>query len=194
MNKKLISILVASFLAGVAIDFLFNGVLKIVWIAIYSATYVTVSAILYSYLHERLGDLFAAKAAAVFLMGCLASHLLFTGQHETRTYLMKLKSDPRIILQAPELSQSLFVAGDRVSTVMSKLDSNQSVPVTIDVVKYYGCIFSFKVMTVAGVDVMNDPESSWVWKQIDSHPEPAGGFSGLNEENARRPWCTIKWF
>jgi hypothetical protein len=194
MNKKLVSILVASFLAGVAIDFIFNGVLKIVWVAIYSATYLTAAAIHYSYFNERLGNLFAAKAATVFLLGCFASHLWFTGQHETRTYLMKLKNDPRIILQSPELSQSLFIASDRVSTVTSKLDANDSVPVTVDVVKYYGCIFSFKVVTVAGVDVMNDPESSWVWKQLESRPAPSGGFSGLNEENARRLWCTIKWF
>jgi hypothetical protein len=194
MNKKLIFILVASFLAGVATDFLFNGVLKIVWIAIYSATYVTVAAIHYSYLNERLGNLFAAKAATLFLLGCLVSHLLFTGQHETRTYLMKLKNDPRIILQSPELSQALFVASDRVSMVMSKLDSNESVPVTVEVIKYYGCIFSFKVVTVAGVDVMNDPDSSWVWKQLESRPAPPSGFAGLAEENARRLWCTIKWF
>ena len=76
-------------------------------------------------------------------------------------------------------------------------DLRKDIPVTVEVIKDYGCIVSFKVATVAGVDVMNDPQSSWVWRQPKDQPgpeEPHGGFEGMAEENGQRFWCEIQWF
>jgi hypothetical protein len=161
---------------------------------IYGSVYLTLAAGLYSYLHERFGDSFGAKAAVALLLGCLSGHLLFASHQEMRLYSMSLISDSRIILQSPELSQTLYIVGDNVLKAVGPLELKKNIPITIQVMKDYGCIFSFKVATVAGIDVMNDPGSSWVWRQEDARAEPVGGFSGLKEENARRPWCMIQWF
>jgi hypothetical protein len=194
MNRQAFFILIGLFFGGVLTDFIFNGLLKIVWIAIYGSVYLTIASGLYSYLHERFGTLFALRAGSAFLAGCLIAHLLFAGHREMRVYSMSLISDSGIILQSPELSQTLYISSDQVLKVLGKLDMKAVIPVSIQVTKDYGCIFSFKVATVAGIDVMNDSGSNWVWRQDGSRTAPVGGFSGLNEENARRFWCTIAWF
>lgn len=193
-RRTRIIILIASVLLGVLTDFLFNGVLKIVWIAIYGATYLTLAAALYSRLHIQFGDRFGARAGMLYLVGCLFSHLVFVGHHETRTYSMSLMSDSRIILESPELSQNLYVTSDHVLQALGKLVAHQTVPITVQVTKDYGCIWAFKIATVAGVDVMEDSAASWVWRPAESKSVPSGGFDGLNDENSRRFWCEIKWF
>jgi hypothetical protein len=188
------AIVAAAFFLGVLTDFIFNGVLKIVWIAIYGSVYLTLSGGIYTYLLTSQWKQYAVKSGIAVLLGSIVSHLLFTGQVEIRHYDMRLTSEAQLVLQAPELSQTLYVASENAVKALGKFEKNVSVPVTVQVVKDYGCILSFKVITVAGVDVMGDAQSSWVWKQVDSRSPPPGGFSGLNEENSRRPWCTIKWF
>jgi hypothetical protein len=212
-QRNRLLILVSSFLIGVWADFLFNGVLKIVWVLIYGATYFTLAALLYSSLHQKYGDRFGAQAGALFLAGCLMGHLVFVGRRETRTYSMSLiVGDSRIVLRSPELSQTLYVASEGVLKALAKMDTRGGVLVTVQLTKDYGCVWSFKVSTVAGVDVMNDPESSWVWKKGDTLSSPPGGFSGFsglsglsglpgfsgvsgfNDENSRKFWCQIRWF
>jgi hypothetical protein len=86
--------------------------------------------------------------------------------------------------------------GDHLSNIQANIQANSQadIPVAIQVIKDYGCIRSFKVTTVAGVDVMFDNKADWVWREQKITTTPEGGFDGMEEENHRVLWCRIKWF
>jgi hypothetical protein len=178
--------------SGGVVDFLVNGVLKILWIPIYGPVYISISLAIYNYILRSRRSSFALKGAISFLIGAAIGHLVLTGRKEVRVYPMNLTNDNPISLRSPSFSQSLLITSDKVRNAIG--DRKSDIPVTIQIVKDFGCIQSFKVATVAGVDVMFDTSADWVWRDEKIVSVPSGGFSGMDEENLKLLWCRIRWF
>lgn len=180
------------FAAGVFLDFLFVGVLKLIWPAIYGAIYIGICAWLFHEASIRKWRPHALKMIGILMCGVVFAHLL-ARRSEIRTYPMNWVGDPGTIeLQSPEFSDTLFVTSDAVQNTLSKLNVHTGIPLVIQVVKNYGCIESFKASSIAGVDVMNDPKAIWVWKSAPG--ATVAGQAGMKEENSRLFWCQIQWF
>jgi hypothetical protein len=194
-SAKLILAVVISASLGVGFDFVVNGVLKIIWIGIYGAVYLTIGATLYDYiLSNRRSFGLAVTMTVAFLAGTALGHIVFQGKTDARVYSMNLVSSNPIVLQSPEFSDGLFVSSDTLQTELAAHGSRGDFPVTIKVVKSYGCIQSFNVTSVAGVDVISDPKASWVWRPVPGAAAGGVARAGMEEENLRLPWCRIKWF
>lgn len=205
-------------LIGIGVDFMFNGILKVVWLAIYGPVYLGIASTLYNSLYKTSFRASAKLGAFAFLGGAAAGHCLWTGHTETRIYPMSRggMSGSTITLRSPRFSRTLVVTSEllrktlpegleetRASSSSSGNSSGNGIPVAIQVVQDYGCIRTFKVSTVAGVDVMNDPGSLWVWRSDEatsaSSPGPGAPLNGplldgIDEENQRKPWCMIHWY
>ena len=198
MNRaKLILALVLSAILGVGVDFFVNGVLKIIWVGIYGAVYVTIGATLYNYALSTRWRSFglAVTIATGFLLGTACGHVAFEGRSKVRNYEMNLVSTDPILLQSPDFSDGLFVSSDRLQAALAgKPSAQRDIPVTVQVIQSYGCIQSFKVASVAGVDVISDPQASWVWKPVPGTPVRDIPHAGMKEENQRLIWCRIQWF
>jgi hypothetical protein len=193
-RSRLIRAYVSFAALGVGVDCLINGVLKILWLIIYGPVYLGIAASIYNYLHVSRWRPFAWTMAVAFLSGAALGHLALTGRAQIRVYQMKLVSDAPITLQSPEFSDCLFVTSDRLRNALAQRASQENIPVAIQVIRNYGCIESFKVTSVAGVDVMSDPQAMWVWKPVAEFPARGAAHSGMKEENQRLPWCRIRWF
>lgn len=193
---KPIFAIIVSALFGVGVDFLVNGVLKIIWIAIYGAVYVTIAATLYNYALSTRWRSFglALTISAVFLLGTALGHIAFQGKTQVRVYSMNLVSTEPILLRSPDFSDGLFVTSEKLHAELAKPGSPRVIPVRILVVQSYGCVQSFKVASVAGVDVITDPQASWVWKVVPGTSVRGKASVGMKEENQRLPWCLIQWF
>lgn len=194
-RPKLLPALFVLALSGVAADFLVNGVLKIIWIIIYGTTYLGIAASLYNRaLSTPLRDR-ASWLALAFLAGAALGHVALTGRSQLRTYTMTVLTASPLALGSSEFTDQLLVTSSRLQQELSRPGAPASVPVTIQVVENYGCIESFKVSSIAGIDVLSDPQASWVWKPPQGGPTaPTSGSAGLTEENKRLPWCQIHWF
>jgi hypothetical protein len=195
-------ILVGLPVLGFCVDFILNGVLKVIWFPIYATVYFGLAVSFYNYFHKSRLRPWATGASCLFLTGTALGHLFWTGRAELRTYSMSIVSQSPFELRAPEFSDTLFVMSDKLLAKLGDQTALGSppVPVTIEVIKDYGCIRSFKVARVAGVDVMKDPGANWVWRPADRQTTEERAASahvlkaGIEEENQRLLWCRIKWF
>ena len=201
-QKQILSFLLFA-LAGVLTDFLVCGVFKILWITIYAAVYLGLAATLYNYVLESFWHRFVFQVSIGFLVGAGVGHVILTGWTSQRNYSMKIVSDKPITLESPEFSDRLFVSSKKLSQKIEGHAGGATFPISILVVKNYGCIASFKISAVDNIDVMLDPEATWVWKSQAGFASPDAGInsltvdgtkSGMQEENSRLPWCLIQWF
>lgn len=181
-------------LSGVAADFLVNGVLKLIWIVIYGATYLGIAASIYNRALTGRWRESAGRLAVAFLAGAALGHVALTGRSHLRSYSMTALSASPITLGSPDFSDQLLVTSSRLQQELSRPGAPVSVPVTIQVVQNYGCIESFRITSIGDVDMMADPQATWVWKAAPGVPPGTAARSGLAAENARLPWCQIHWF
>jgi hypothetical protein len=198
MNSRSIFILisVASLLLGIGTDFIVSGVLKIVWAWIYVTLYLTLASAYLSYLHQTQLSARASRIAGIFLLSCFLGHWSFSQTTELRTYPMDLprdaQEDSRIALHSQLLSRTLFITSDSVKKKLDQENVRVGIPVKIQVTKNYGCIDSFRVKEVDGVDVMFDQDAFWTWRQEGVAPSDTSKLQGLDEENHQRSWCLIR--
>jgi len=188
-------VLSTSFLLGAFTDFLFGGVFRIVWFALYVTFYITCASTLYTYVDRSRAQTHARNAALLFLGAALLTHVIFLGWKETRDYPMSLLKYPPVTLQSPRIAQSLVIESAGVERLLPEKNLTQNIDVKVEVIKDYGCIRSFRVKSVAGIDVMTDRDATWTLRDdIPPATDKSTHYDGLNEENARIPWCNFRWY
>jgi hypothetical protein len=169
--KDRIALAIACFAFGVCMDFVFNGILKIVWVIIYGLSYVTIGTTLNSYLVQTRFAKHTRLAMSALLLGALAGHLMLTGHQDVRRYSMILSPSPfqnaPLAMKAKELTETLYVSSDKLQekfTQRSSPRAQESIPVTVRVTTHYGCIQLIQVDEIDGVTINSDPAASWTWK------------------------------
>jgi hypothetical protein len=179
-------------LLGALLDFVFNGVFKIVWIVIYGPAYVVAAKVLHTQL-SRLRPSWPARPAIVSLFaGALACHLLCVGHTRQVAYLMTQVSNAPMTFRAADWPQTLVVTSDKLTQVLGAGAGKDRVPVVLNAVLDYGCYQSLKISTVAGVDVQTDPDASWTWRMENRAPMPTD--IGPGSEDRSLPWCLLKFY
>lgn len=176
---------------GVLLDFIFNGVLKIVWIWIYAPAYLTAATILVARLSKTRHKPVANEAAGLMILGALALHLLFTGAIRQSVYPMDLSLTEPVTFRSDLWPQRLIVLSDQLSKHLTGMPSTKALPVVIERIADYGCTRSSVVVSVAGVDVRVDPDARWTWK---TDPLAAASFEGPGFEDRGLPWCRIRFY
>jgi hypothetical protein len=196
-RSKIILGFATLFFLGALLDFITNGVLKIQWLSIYATVYVGIAATLYNYALTTPWQKNAVKLTITFLIGAGTGHLLFTGQTDTRNYEMMLTANAPITLESPDFADPLLITSTPLQSLIdeNKIDLKK-IPIVVLVVKNYGCLQSFKIKSIAGIDVTADAEANWVWKPSLRHVSATQSthYSGVEEENRHLPWCLIHWF
>lgn len=193
-RAKVILACLALALFGLLIDFLFSGVLKIIWLVVYGPVYLGLATAIHNY---ALGNRWRSVAnfmAAAFLLGAAIGHFAFAEKPEIRVYFMSMVNDSPMEFQSTDFSDSLFVSSEPIKAKLSRNSSVQNIPVAIQVVKNYACIESFKVSSIAGVDVMHDKNAYWVWKPVGGTKAISANYFGKEAENQRLLWCRLRWF
>jgi hypothetical protein len=189
----LLPLLAISLLLGGALDFVFNGVLKIIWLVIYGPAYA-VACHLYIWLVVRTRyAAFWRESAIAFLLGALVMHLTFTGQVARDSYPMTLASSDPLTLVSQTWPQKLIVVSKKLSAQIATA-APPGIVVVIRRINDYGCTRSSVVESVDGVDVENDPEARWTWKRGSGADETARPRVGPGNEDQGLPWCQIKFY
>jgi hypothetical protein len=168
---------------GAVLDFLVNGVLKIVWAVVYIPVYIAIA----NGLHSRI----KRNGIIAFFCGAAFIHLVFDGRTQTLTYKMDIIEPSPLQLGSSEWSQRLFVESPSVQKKLGADTSKAQVEVSIVRETTYGCTVSSYVKTVAGIDVKTDPASTWVWKKDKNDPTPT---KGPGAEDAKLGWCRLKFY
>jgi hypothetical protein len=183
------------FVLGAFTDFVFNGILKIVWIAIYGLCYVTIGTTLNAYLAKTRFFKNTRLSMTALLLGALAGHLAMAGHQFPRNYSMRLVSNPfenaSIALKAEELTETLYISSEKLQQKLSQKSSAASqepIPVTVRVTFQYGCIQKIVVDRVDGIAINSDPAASWTWK-IDRDAPTAAEPLNLGWGDEKYFWC-----
>jgi len=189
------ALLVFCFLGGALLDFVFNGVFKIIWIVVYGPAYVVAAKLLAYKLGQSRWKEHVKVAVWALLIGAGVGHLIFTGHERGKAYRMDVVSDAPVTLHAPQWSQRLLVSSPKVDKALAALPSRKDVPVTVTFVLNYGCVKHWYVETVAGVDVRGDSDASWTWRTDGRAPADPGLALGPGDEEDRGlPWCKLKFY
>jgi hypothetical protein len=169
--KDRIALAIAFFVFGIFMDFVFNGLLKIVWLIIYGLCYVTIGTTINSYLVETRFAKHTRLAMFALLLGALVGHLTLTGHQDLRKYSMIRSPSPfqnaPLAMKAKELTETLYVSSDKLQEKLSQHSSptaQEAIPVTVRVTTQYGCIQLIQVDEIDGVAINSDPAASWTWK------------------------------
>ena len=186
-------ILAVVFVLGVALDFLFNGVFKIIWILIYGPAYCVAGKVLAAQLAPTRWANLIPSAVVTLLCGALIGHLVLVGRARTLVYSMKLTGNSPIVLGSSDWPQTLVVSSEKLRQGLSQSSSLSSIPVSVTLVTDYGCIRTSGVDTIGGVDVRMDREATWVWK-TDPHATNLSVIAGPGTEDSDLPWCRIKFY
>lgn len=187
---------VACALLGALLDFVFNGVFKIVWIVIYGPAYVVAAKGLATQLSQHSKTRFkplTRVAVGGFLGGAIVLHLASTGHRRQAVYPMLLATADPITLRSEQWPQKLFVSSDKLSKTLAGPNAQQQIPVATERVTDYGCTRTFEVVSVAGVDVRSDPDARWTWK-TDPRAAARATPAGPGYEDQGLPWCRIKFY
>ena len=187
------AILAAVFVLGVAIDFLFNGVFKIVWILIYGPAYCVAGKVLASQMAPTRWANLIPSAVVTLLCGTLIGHLALVGRGRTLAYSMKLTGTSPIVLASSDWPQTLVVSSEKLGQALSQGSPASSIPVSMTLVADYGCTRTSTVDTIGGVDVRTDRQATWVWK-TDPHATNLSVIAGPGTEDLDLPWCRIKFY
>jgi hypothetical protein len=176
----------AVFFLGILLDFITNGVLKITWTGVFCIIYFALAVNLYNYFQH--GDLhrYSIPLAFTLVVGATLGHLFFTQKPHLQNFEMTRVSDSPLTLQSPDFSDRLIIVSEKLQAALASKGEPQKVSVSIQVVKGYGCIESFKVDSIEGVDLASDTASQWVWKSVPGALAP--------RLNPYRYWCWIRWY
>jgi hypothetical protein len=197
LSRQQNMVLAAVMSAGLATDFLFNGVFirlltgdsfKETWIYLYAPLEIAVAAGIYNYLLSSKWTEIAKYSFFVCLIGSMVGHLLLLDFHSTRVYPMTLaQTTPQPLLKSSEWPQILFVSGTHLNEVLSHHSANDQIPVTISYETDYGCIRTAWVSNVAGVDLNSDTNINWVWRL--NRFANTSELQGPGMEDRLLPWC-----
>lgn len=192
-------------LLGALLDFVFNGVFKIIWFVVYAPAYVAACKFVETKLTDTHHEAHSRLAVISLLGGALITHLMFTGYHAQTTYTMKVALFNPITLHSNAWPQKLVVSSDRLSKQLAGSASG-SVPevkpeiqIVISRIVDYGCTRTFTVESVAGIDVHWDPDARWTWKTdpsttMQSSSSSSSGSTGPGNEDQQLPWCWFKFY
>ena len=192
----MIQLFIATALFGLGVDFLVIGVFKILWMSIYGAIYVGIAATLHNYA-QRSSRWRSVSwlILGFFFGGIVLAHLAFKGKVETRNYTMNRVSNSPILLESTDFQDSLLVQSDALQKeIAAHSNSQKTAPVVMEAVKNYGCIETFQVVSIDGIDVATDPQAHWVWKPSTRPISVDAVYSGKQAENERLAWCRVQWF
>jgi hypothetical protein len=199
MNQKMqalwpsIAFLFLGLAAGFLLDFLFNAVLKIVWVAIYLPCYCAIGGTFWNAMLESRWVSCRNVALLGFTAGCLGAHLLLNGRVTTQIYSLTLVSEtPPMALRSRLWPETLYVYGDKVGGVLRDWSNKNDVPLTTVIVTDYGCTKSTRMVMLAGFNIEADAGTNWVWKDDDRLHKPPK--IGPGSEDRRFPWCLIKFY
>jgi hypothetical protein len=187
-----IALAVSCFILGILVDFLFNAIFKIIWIAIYGLCYVAIGTTINAYLTRTRVAKHTTLSMMTFLIGAAAGHLAMTGHQSIRHYSAKMVPSPyenaRIALKAPELAETLYVTSDHLEQKLLPTPiSQESIPLTALVTLQYGCVQKILIDEIDGVAINSDPAASWTWK-IDRSTSPTEPLS-LGWGDEKYFWC-----
>jgi len=179
------------FILGLLTDFISNGVFKIGTAWVWGTTYVGIACIIATELLKSRWEPRTRYGVIAFLIGSFGGHFIMSGCHSTRVYSMALASSSPITLRSDQWPQMLLVTSDKLSADLAHRNPGDPVSVSILVTTDYGCIHSFIVDQVAGIDVRLDPAANWVWK-TDPHANASALSGGPGLEDHALPWCPHK--
>lgn len=191
-------LLLLALFAGALLDFIFNGVFKIVWIVIYGPAYLAAIKVLIAKLANTPLKAFTRPLVGAFLSGALLIHILLTSHASKLVYKMAVVSTDPITLQSADWEQKLILQSDRLSEALrSGLDASP-VAVVLARTTNYGCTVKLVIQNVAGIDIIDDPKSRWVWKSSpmprQNGDEPLHSTGGPGSEDQSLPWCRYKFY
>jgi hypothetical protein len=178
-------------LLGFTVDFVFNGVLKIIWVVIYLPCYFALGATLWNWLVENRWSQWAIVGVAGFALGCLGTHFAFNDCHRIQLYHLALVGDSPVALRSKDWPETLFVTSEKLSQILRGWADKNDIPVTALIVTDYGCTKSTRMVAVAGFNIDTDPDTNWVWKDDDRLQKIK---TGPGSEDRYLPWCRLKFY
>lgn len=187
-----ITAVVLSFLLGALLDFLVYGVGEIVWFVVYAPLYFAAGSILVTALAHSRWERVARAAATSMIVGLIVARLSLAHVHRKVTYTMTISPAPSITLRSENWPRTLVVSSEKLKADIAGKPAGTIIPVVVDVLTTYGCISSFVVSTVDGVDIQEDRAASWTWRN-DANA-PAGQIGGPGLEDQQFPWCRIHFY
>jgi hypothetical protein len=172
------------------VDFTCNGVFKIIWFLVYAPAYVVCAVCIHTYLTHKDRLHYARAVIASFFGGILIGHFFFMGRHTSETISMKTVSVSPLVFRAEPWTEELYVSSAKIQQKNLKPDDSVSVELiyTID----FGCIRFFKIVSVGGINILTDPDSTWTWKT--PHGLGAVKTSGPKDEDQSLPWCRFRFY
>jgi hypothetical protein len=201
INRVPLFIILGSVFFGIAVDFLFNGIVvgyifnrdfSEKWSFIYIPLFFAVAMTLSNYLLQSTQKRLANHAVGAFFLGNLLGHLTFVGVPHSPIYWMTFDEEydageNGVLLRSTEWQQILFVTSGKARAEIQHHFKRAPIPVTLSITTDYGCNRSAFVSTVAGIDVMIDGGATWTW-QVD-HNEITQGKRGPAMEDQSLFWC-----
>lgn len=181
---------VATFLlGGIILDFLSNGVLKIGAMVIWGTVYFGLACLIGTELLRTRWEHWTRYGVIAFIVGSYGGHWVMTGNHSMQVYPMSLAphSDSPITLRSDAFPQTLLVNSEKLKAELAHHDPHDTLPVSVLVTRDYGCIQSFVVDQIAGIDVRIDPTANWAWKGDPNAGNVLLSRPGL--EAPTLPWC-----
>ena len=193
MNRFILPIiLLTALLGGGFIDFLIYGVCKIIWMVIYVPAYCAISVALFGFCARTQWKKHAWGIITAVLCGALLARLSMVNHHRLITYAMESSSVSPITLHSEEWPQILIVTSDKLQKDLASKTPKSNIPVLVEAITDYGCIKSFRVTSIDGVDVEQDPKASWTWKTLDANNATKG--LGPGSEDQGYPWCRFTFY
>jgi hypothetical protein len=183
-------------LLGLTLDYLFSGVLKVIWFLIYAPFYAAIGNALYMQLRKSSFKESSLWITSAFFIGAALGHVTFTAYTRRFNYSMSLQSLNPTTLNSSEWPQKLILISDPVTAALVKIPPKGDIPVVIEDTLDYGCVRRSKIVSVAGVDISNDAASSWTWKKDHSYAvqiDPVQ-LSGPGNEDQNLPWCLLQFY
>ncbi len=178
-----------AFTGGALFDFLVYGVAKIIWAVVYVPLYVVVASILHTQLTRSAHARHFKMAFVGFVAGALVARVALVHRHRQATYVMAAGGSQPFTLHSEDWPRTLLVTSEALAKDLSAKPAGRALSVVVDVVSDYGCISSFQVRTIDGVNVENDPSATWTWRD-----PSVGATSGPGLEDQELPWCRIQLY
>jgi len=180
-------------LSGALTDFLFVGILKIIWIWIYGAAYLALAMTLESKLRSReLWKNHTRWPVTAFLLGCLISHLFFVNHTREEVFPMQVESREPLVLKTGEFPELLYVTSQKLQKNLTESPNKKETMMVAESVNDYYCMKSFSIKSIEGVEIKNDKSSTWTLRF-----NKVGIFTNKilpSMDDSSWPWCKISFY
>jgi hypothetical protein len=134
---------------------------------------------------------FSNRTIVAFLFGSFGAHFALMGADHIFTFPMSVASDSPIVLRSTEWPQKLYVSSEKLTQALLHQPDRTDLPVTVEEVTDYGCIRTFAINTVDGVDVKTDADAAWTLRTEDLRML---NDAGPGNEDHKLPWCAITFY